>query len=259
MKIRALVADDQPLARERILALLADEDDVQVVGTAASGPETVQAVATLSPDLVFLDMQMPELDGIGVVEAVGPERMPPTIFVTAYDEYAIQAFEVHALDYLLKPFGRSRFQRALARAREHLKRNQADAIASRLVALVNELRAPPMNRVPSSDRLVVKAGGRVVFLDLDRIDWIEAEGNYVRLHAGSESYLQRDTMANVMARLGDERFFRIHRSRIVRIDLIRELRLAAGGDYDVILKNGLRLGLSRLYKDSLQEKLARGS
>jgi two-component system, LytTR family, response regulator len=243
------------MARERILALLSDEADVEVVGTAASGPETVVAIEALSPDLVFLDIQMPDLDGIGVVEAIGPDRMPPTIFVTAYDEYAIQAFEVHALDYLLKPFGRGRFQQALTRVRQHLQRDQADAIASRLVALVNELRTPS-NRATSVDRLVVKAGGRVVFLDLDRIDWIEAEGNYVRLHAGSESYLQRDTMTNVMARL-DDRFFRIHRSRIVRVDLIKELRLAAGGDYDVILTNGLRLGLSRLYKDALQERLAR--
>ena len=252
MKIRTVVADDQPIARQRILSLLADENDVEVVAEAASGPEVVAAVRRLSPDLVFLDMQMPELDGLGVIQAIGPERMPPTIFVTAYDEYAIQAFEVHALDYLLKPFGRVRFQAALARARKQLQQQRADALAGRLVALVDELRAPE----PKGERLIVRTGGRVVFVNTDQIDWVEAEGNYVRLHVATDSYLVRDTMANVMARLGEGRFFRIHRSRIVRVERIKELRLAPGGDYDVVLKTGLKLGLSRLYKEALQERLA---
>jgi len=254
MKIRTLVADDQPIARQRILALLSDEPDIEVIAEAASGLEAVDAVRRLAPDLVFLDMQMPELDGFGVIEAVGPERMPPTIFVTAYDEYAIQAFEVHALDYLLKPFGRGRFQKALMRARQQLERDRAEALARRLVALVEELRTPRR----AGERLMVRAGGRVVFVDTEQIDWVEAEGNYARLHVGQESYLLRETMANLMERLGHQRFFRIHRSRIVNLDRIRELRLAAGGDYEVVLKNGMRLALSRLYKDSLQERLARG-
>lgn len=254
MSIRTLVADDQPVARQRLLSLLTEEADIEVVGTAASGTEVVHAIERLWPELVFLDMQMPELDGFGVIEAIGPERMPATIFVTAYDEYAVRAFEVHALDYLLKPFGRMRFQKALARARQRLQREKADVLASRLVALVEELRAPSRQ----GERLMVRAGGRIVFVDAEQIDWVEAEGNYVRLHVASDSYLMRDTMINLMAHLSEDRFFRIHRSRIVRVDCIRELRLAAGGDYDVVLKSGVRLGLSRLYKDSLQERLAQG-
>jgi two-component system LytT family response regulator len=255
MKIRALVADDQPVARERLVSLLAEETDIDVVAAVSSGTEAVAAVRRFAPDLVFLDMQMPELDGIEVIETVGPDRMPPTIFVTAYDEYAIQAFDLHAVDYLLKPFGRSRFQKALGRARQQLRRDQAGALTERLMALVEQLRSP----VLAGERLMVRAGGRVVFVELDQIDWVEAEGNYARLHVAGESYLMRETMSNVLARLGDERFFRIHRSRIVNVARIKELRLAAGGDYDVILDSGVRLGLSRLYKDALQERLAKGT
>lgn len=249
------MADDQPIARQRLLSLLAEENDVEVVAEAASGPEAVAAVRQHAPNLVFLDMQMPELDGLGVIQAIGPERMPPTIFVTAYDDYAVQAFEVHALDYLLKPFGRTRFQAALARARQHLEHQRAGALAGQLVALVDQLRPA----APRGERLMVRSGGRVVFVDIDAIDWVEAEGNYVRLHIGDEAHLIRDTMANLLVRLGEDRFFRIHRSRIVRVDRIRELRLAAGGDYDVILKSGLKLGLSRLYKEALQERLSQGA
>lgn len=251
MTIRALVVDDQPLARERIVALLSPEADVQVVGVAASGVEAVNAVQALNPDLVFLDMQMPELDGFGVIEAIGPKQMPLTVFVTAYDEYAVRAFEVHALDYLLKPFGRTRFQQALQRAREHLARERNTALAARLSALVDELRTPGA----IGPRLLVRTGGRVRFVELDQIDWVEAEGNYVRIHVGDERHLLRETMAGMVSKLGDQ-FFRIHRSRIVNIARIKELRLAAGGDYDVTLTDGRRLGLSRLYKDALQERLA---
>jgi two-component system, LytTR family, response regulator len=254
MKIRAIVADDQPMARERLIALLSDERDVEVVATAASGPEVVEAVRRLSPDLVFLDMQMPDLDGMAVIETIEADRMPATIFVTAYDQYAIQAFDVHAIDYLLKPFGRTRFQKALAKVRAHLERDRAGALADRLMALVDELRTPQV----SGGRLMVRSGGRVVFINLDQIDWIEAEGNYVRIHAAGDSHVLRETMVSLSARLGDTRFFRIHRSRIVNVTKIKELRIAAGGDYDVILKDGRTLGLSRLYKDSLQQRLAAG-
>jgi two-component system LytT family response regulator len=254
MKIRAIVADDQPMARERLIALLSDERDVEVVATAASGPEVVEAVRRLSPDLVFLDMQMPDLDGMAVIETIGADRMPATIFVTAYDQYAIQAFDVHAIDYLLKPFGRTRFQKALAKARAHMERDRAGALADRLMALVDELRTPQA----SGGRLMVRSGGRVVFINTDQIDWVEAEGNYVRIHAAGDSHLLRETMVSLSTRLGDTRFFRIHRSRIVNVAKIKELRIAAGGDYDVILKDGRTLGLSRLYKDALQTRLAHG-
>jgi two-component system LytT family response regulator len=252
MKIRALIADDQPLARERLLALLASEPDVEVVGVATTGVEAAHLVNTVAPDLVFLDMQMPEMDGIDVVEAVGVDRMPLTVFVTAYDQYAIRAFELHALDYLLKPFGRARFQRALGRARVQLERAQAGTLAAQLLAAVVELRRP----TDSAGRVMLKLNGRVRFIDIDEIDWVEAEGNYVRIQVGEQSHVVRETLVQLQARLG-ERFFRIHRSRLVNLSRIKELRLGAGGDYDVILKNGVALTLSRLYRAALEERLLR--
>jgi two-component system, LytTR family, response regulator len=208
VSVRALVADDQPLARERLVSLLSAAPDVRVVGTAATGREAVDAIQAQAPDLVFLDVQMPELDGVAVIEAVGHERMPATVFVTAFDEFAIRAFEVHALDYLLKPFGRLRFEAALDRARRFLDRERAGELASRLAALLDDLKTPHAH----GERLMVRNGGRVAFVPVDQIDWIEAEGNYTRLHVGPEFHLQRETMGALLARLGDARFFRIHRS-----------------------------------------------
>ena len=251
--IRTVVADDQPMARERLTALLAQQPDVDVVATCASGAEAVSAIKAHRPDLVFLDMQMPELDGFGVIDAVGVDRMPPVVFVTAYDAFALRAFEVHALDYLLKPFGRDRFEQALDRARRHLERQRAGELATRLMALVEDVR--PAGGRP--DRLMVRSGARVVFVDADQIEWVEAEGNYVRLHAGSESHLVRDTMQSMERRLGPARFARIHRSRIVNLSRVRELRLVANGEYEAVLHAGVRLGVGRLYRDALQERLRR--
>jgi two-component system LytT family response regulator len=248
--IRTVIVDDQPMARERLIALLAGERDVQVVGSCASGTEAVGLIRATAPDLVFLDMQMPELDGFGVIEAIGAERMPTTIFVTAYAEHAVRAFEVHALDYLLKPFGRARLERALEHARQRLSAERTTAMAGRLLALADQMRGTPREQ-----RVIVRSGGRVQFISPDRIDWVEAEGNYVCLRVGAESFLVRDTMAGLGARLGAG-FFRIHRSTIVNVARIRELRLAAGGDYDVILKDGRMLPLSRLYRDALQARLS---
>lgn len=253
--IRTLVVDDQPLAIERLQTLLASQADVEVVGTARSGPEAVAAVTTLSPDLVFLDLQMPELDGFGVVEQVGAERMPLTIFVTAYDEHALRAFEVHALDYLLKPFGRLRLEQALARARRQLEVERTSALASRLVAMVENLRAPRR----SGPRLLVRSGGRVMYVPMEQIDWVEAEGNYSVLHVGTEAYRVRATMTALVEQLAPHGFARIHRSTLVNIQRVRELRVAAGGDYDVVLTTGTSLGLTRLYKEALQARLAQGS
>ena len=249
--IRTVIADDQPMARERLAALLSQEPDVEIVAACASGDEAVTAIQAHRPDLVFLDMQMPELDGFGVIERVGPDRMPSVVFVTAYDEFALRAFDVHALDYLLKPFGRQRFQKALERARQHLARERAGDLASRLLALVEEAR--PARR--QTERLVVRSGARLVFVDIRQIDWIEAEGNYVRLHAGGDSYLQRDTMQAMEKRLGADYFIRIHRSRIVNVERVRELRLVPGGEYEAVLQSGERLRVSRLYRDKLQERL----
>jgi two-component system LytT family response regulator len=254
MTIRVLVADDQPMARERLVSLLAAEPGVELAGTASSGPETVECIRQVSPDLVFLDLQMPGMDGFKVIEEVGVDRMPPTVFVTAYDEYAVRAFEVQALDYLLKPFGRQRFQSALGRARRHLQRERQGEMAGRLAELLRTGRPA----VASRERLLVKAGGRVSFVDVEQIDWVEAEGNYVRIHAGGQVHLMRETMNGLVASIGPQRFFRIHRSRIVNIARVKELLIAGGGDYQVVLSDGTRLGLSRLYRDALQQQLTNG-
>ncbi|HJT98661.1 MAG TPA: response regulator, partial [Rhodanobacteraceae bacterium] len=231
--IRTVIADDQPMARERLASLLQEEPDVEVVASCASGAEAVRAIEAHRPDLVFLDMQMPELDGFGVIDAVGPARMPSVVFVTAYDELALRAFDVHALDYLLKPFGRQRFQKALERAREHLARERGSELANRLVALVEDVR--PIRR--ASERIVVRSGARVLFVEIHNVDWVEAEGNYVRLHVGEESHLIRETMHAMEQRLGD-RFARIHRSRIVNIARVQEMRLVHNGEYEVLLRSG---------------------
>lgn len=252
--IRTLVVDDHPLAIERLQTLLASQEDIEVVGTARSGPEAVTAVATLAPDLVFLDLQMPDLDGFGVVEQIGADRMPLTVFVTAYDEHALRAFEVHALDYLLKPFGRLRLEQALGRARRQLEVERTSALASRLVAMVEDLRAPRR----SGPRLLVRSGGRVMYVPMDQIDWVEAEGNYSVLHVGSAAYRVRSTITALLEQLAPSGFVRIHRSTLVNIQRVRELRIAAGGDYDVILTTGESLGLTRLYKEALQARLAAG-
>jgi two-component system LytT family response regulator len=253
-KIRALVVDDEPMARDRVLSLLQHEEDVEVVGECADGTQAVAAIQNHAPDLVFLDVQMPGHNAFDVIEAVGAERMPPVIFVTAYDEYALKAFEVHALDYLLKPFGRDRFQQTLQHARSHVERRRAGDLGRKLLALVNDIKPEP----PRLERLVVKSGGRVFFLRTDEIDWIEAAGNYVRLHLGGESHLFRETMNHMEARLDSRQFVRIHRSRIVNTDRVKELQPWFNGEHVVILQNGTRLTLSRGYRDKLQEQLKRG-
>ena len=252
-KIRTLVVDDEPMGRERVLALLQQEDDVEVIGECSDGTQAIAAIQPHSPDLVFLDVQMPGANGFGVIDAVGAERMPNVIFVTAYDEYALKAFEYHALDYLLKPFNRDRFQETLKHARASLERRRAGDLGRRLLALVNDIKPD----APRLERLVVKSGGRVFFLRTDEIDWIEAAGNYVRLHLGEESHLFRETMNRMESRLDSRRFVRIHRSRIVNTERIKELQPWFNGEYVVILRNGTRLTLSRGYRDRLQDQLGK--
>ena len=250
-KIRTLVVDDEPMARERVLALLRQEQDVEVIGECGDGSQAVSAIQQQSPDLVFLDVQMPGCTGFDVIQTVGADRMPTVVFVTAYDEYALKAFEVHALDYLLKPFGKDRFQETLKHAREALDHRRAGDLGRRLLALVHDVKPEPQRQ----DRLVVKSGGRVFFLRTEEIDWIEASGNYVRLHLGEEGHLFRETMNNMEAKLDPRRFARIHRSRIVNIERIRELQPWFNGEYVVILRDGTRLTLSRNYRERLQEHL----
>ena len=253
-KIRTLIVDDEPMARERVAALLRQEEDVEVIGECGDGPQAVTAIQNQSPDLVFLDVQRPGCSGFDVIRGGGADRMPTVIFVTAYDEYALRAFEVHALDYLLKPFGRDRFRETLKHSRASLERRRAGDLGRRLLALVNDIKP----EAPKLDRLVVKSGGRVFFLRTEDLDWIEAAGNYVRLHLGDEAHLFRETMTHMEARLDTRRFVRIHRSRIVNTERIKELQPWFNGEYVVVLRNGTRLPLSRGYRDKLQERLGKG-
>jgi two-component system LytT family response regulator len=244
--LRALIVDDEPLARERIRTLLADEQDVEIAGECGDGESAVAAIRKLAPDLVFLDVQMPEMDGFGVLEQVGHSAMPVVVFVTAFDQYAVQAFEACALDYLLKPFDRERFSKAMSRVRIESGRRAAGDLDARLHALMDEWK----QRKKPPDRLVIRSGGRISFVRLDELDWLEAAGNYVRLHAGKEEYLYRMTMSQMETCL-PEKFVRIHRSSIVNIDRIKELHPLFRGDYAVILRSGHQLTLSKAYRDRL--------
>jgi len=252
-RTRVLIVDDEPLARERLRTLLGEEPAVEIVGEAANAAAAAESIAALSPDLVFLDVQMPGATGFDVIDAVGPEKMPFVVFVTAYDRYALKAFEVHALDYLLKPFDRERFKQALSRARQFSARHANGDLEKRLLAIVQDLR-PSATRM---DRFVVKSGGRVFFVRTDEIDWIEAAGNYVKLHIGNDTHLLRETMNAVEAKLDTDLFFRVHRSHIVNIERVRELQPWFNGEYVVFLKNGTRLTLSRGYREKLQERVGR--
>jgi len=254
-KIRTLIVDDEPLARERLAGLLAAEPDIEIIGQCRDGEEAVRAIVEQTPDLVFLDIQMPQMNGFEVIEAVGGEKMPLVIFVTAHDQHALRAFQVKALDYLLKPFDRDRFRDALQRARKQVEREDTGEIGRRLLALVKDLRRDQ----PRTDRLVVKSGGRLFFLRADEIDWVEAAGNYVRLHVGNTSYLLRETMNAIEARLDPEKFFRIHRCRIVNMERIQELQPWLNGEYAVLLRTGTRVTLSRGYREKLQERLKVGA
>ena len=253
-KIKVLVVDDEPLARERLTTLLSQEPDVELVTPARDGEEAITSIHDDSPDLVFLDVQMPQMNGFDVIEAVGSDKMPLVIFVTAYDQHALKAFQVRALDYLLKPFDRERFRQALTRAHQQLERSAGNGeIERRLAAIVNDLR-PPKAR---TDRFVVKSGGRIFFVRTGEIDWIEAAGNYVKLHVGNDSHLIRETMNAVEGKLSPDLFVRIHRCHIVNIEQVRELQPWFNGEYVVFLKNGTRLTLSRGYRERLQERVGR--
>ena len=248
MSIRTLIVDDEPLARERIRMLLEDQPDLEIVTESANGTEALREIQRLAPDLVFLDIQMPELTGFELLDHLDPARIPVIIFVTAYDQYALKAFEVCALDYLLKPFDRERFNRALARARTELDRRKAGQVNDQVLKLLSELQ----QRKKYLEKLIIRDGGRVFFLRADEIDWIEAAGNYVRLHTGKEEYLYRETMLNLEAQLNSERFVRIHRSAIVNIERIKELQPWFRGDYVIVLRDNQKLTLSRTYRGRLK-------
>ena len=252
-KIRTLIVDDEPLARERIADLLDGDAEFEIVGECGDGLAAVAAIEAHKPDLLFLDVQMPELDGFGVLEAI--EEAPVIIFVTAYDQYALRAFEVHALDYLLKPFDRERFDKALQRAKRQIARERAGAVNQELVALLADLKSRPK----PLERLVIKAGGRVFFLRVDEIDWIEAAANYVKLHVGKESHLLRETINGLAAKLDPDKFLRIHRSIIVNLERVKELQPWFHGDYVVILQDGTQLTSSRNYREHLRKLLGKSA
>ena len=254
--LRVLIVDDEPLARQRLLDLLAGREGIEVVGQATSGREAVEAIRTLQPDLVFLDVQMPGMTGLDVVRAIGPEQMPVTIFVTAYDQYALKAFEVAALDYLLKPFDDERFEQALTRARRLLKLREVEALRERLLQLLQDDH-PPVPAKPSKylERIAVEMRGQVRVIPVRQIDYITASGPYAELHVGDQVYVIREQMQTLEERLDPALFIRIHRSAIVRIDLIDVLLRGAGGRYAVRLKNGVRLKVSRSRREALERRL----
>ena len=252
--IKILIVDDEPLAREKIQGFLKENSEIEIVAECENGTEAISAIRAHAPDLIFLDVQMPEMGGLEVLEALPREITPLVIFVTAYDQYAVRAFEFHAVDYLLKPFDRERFEAALERAKSIFREKQTGGVDQRILALLEDLRTAPGKY---TERLVIKAGGRVFFLSTQEVDWIEAEGNYVRIHSASKSYLIRETISNLETELDPKEFLRIHRSTIVRIDRIQELQTWFHGEYRVLMRDGSELMLSRTYRDRLQEVLGK--
>lgn len=251
--IRVLLIDDEPLAREMIREMLEGDPSVEIVGECVNGEEAAGAIKAHVPDLLFLDVQMPEASGFEVLETIRNGHMPHVIFVTAYDQYAVRAFEVHALDYLLKPFDRERFEASWQRAKEHILKEKSGRIDERIITLLEELKAGSKYL----ERLVIKSGGRVSFLDVEEIDWIEAEGNYVSVHSGKKSHLLREAIGSLEAQLDPKKFRRVHRSAIVRIDRIKELQPWFHGEYRIVLHSGHELMLSRNYRENLQEALGK--
>ncbi len=247
MKIRTVIVDDESLGRERMRQLLQGEPEIEIAGECGDGRAAVEMIRDLVPDLVFLDVQMPELDGFGVLAALGPEPLPVVVFVTAHDQFALRAFEVHAIDYLLKPFDRERFRKALDRALNEVRSRAGGGLDQRLTALLKEIK-PAAKPV---DRLAVKTGDRVLLIKVAELDWIKAADNYVELHRGRETHLLRETLNALEARLPAEDFVRISRSVIVNRERVRELKPLFSGEYTVTLENGTELGLSRGYRDAL--------
>jgi two-component system LytT family response regulator len=270
-KIRALVVDDESLAREALLVMLNDDSEMEIIGECRNGKEAVTVIRHQSPDIVFLDIQMPEMDGFQVVEEVGATRMPVTIFVTAYDKYALRAFEAHALDYLLKPFDHDRFNTALQRAKTFVRQQKLGEISDSLFALLQDMKlktgeslAATDDKHPGSaaqkepiDRVVIKSSGRIYFLKIEEIDWVGGAGDYLSLHSGNQTHLIRETMGNFQTKLDSQKFLRIHRSTIVNIERIKDIQPLFKGDYVITLTSGIRLKASRGYRRELQALLGK--
>jgi two-component system LytT family response regulator len=263
--IRTLIVDDEPTARAAIRSLLADDPELEVVGECNDGGSAVREIGQANPELVFLDVQMPGMDGFRVLERIEePDRLV-VIFVTAYDQYALEAFDVNAVDYLLKPFSDERFRTALSRAKREVVQRRLGLASDRLLNLLESLgrgTTGPVEGTPAGPpnytrRLVIKTGGRIMILPVRDLDWIEAEGDYVKLHAGKAAHLLRDTMRHLETELDPSRFVRIHRSTIVNVERIKELQPYFRGEYVVVLHDGTNLKLSQGYKERLEGVLGR--
>jgi len=261
-KIRALIVDDEKPARRRLLDLLEKRAEVTVIGECSNGTDAVRTIREEQPDLLFLDIQMPMLSGFEVIHQIGLERLPVTIFVTAFDNYALRAFEVNALDYLLKPYSDERFGTCLTKALDFIRTHKREEMSTQLLSLLEQTQRDKFGSVPANgrqpqyvDRLLVKVAGRVIFLPTDEVTWIEAAGVYVQLHAGPRKYLHRCSLVELEKQLNPDRFVRIHRSTIVNTSSVKELYLQSHGDYTMILKDGTELKLSRSYRSKFQDCL----
>jgi two-component system, LytTR family, response regulator len=251
-ELRVLIADDEPLIRRGLGRMLSAEAGVKVVGMARHGGETLEMVERESPDLLFLDVQMPEVTGLEVAAALAGRSRPGIVFVTAFDRYAVEAFEHHAIDYLLKPFDEERLRTALTRARARLGTDDPASLAGRMAELIEQLRPPARYR----ERFIVRTGSRVVLVNAADIDWIEAADNYVRLHSGGERHLIRESLKQLETSLDPGRFVRIHRSAIVNLGQVKELRGLPSGDCTVVLRGGGAITLSRRYREEFERRAA---
>jgi two-component system, LytTR family, response regulator len=257
--LRTVIADDEHLARKKLRLLLESETGVKVVAECQDGQQTVHAVQTHKPDLLFIDIRMPHLDGFQVLEEIGADEMPAVVFTSAYDQFAIRAFEAHALDYLLKPFEAERLHHAVERARAELLKSHNRDLTARILDLISQRTQPKSDAGLANDRMVVRTAGKVIFLDVAEIDWIEAAANYVKLHVGPEWYTMREGIGRIAERLDAERFVRIHRSVIVNVQKIRELQPCDSGEYIAVLKNGKELSCSRGYHAHLQRLIGKNA
>ncbi len=252
-KIRVMIVDDEPIARRNIRALLSLDPDVEIISECGSGAKAVKLISASPPDLLFLDIQMPEMSGFDVLKKIDINLIPAIIFVTAFDQYALRAFEVHALDYLLKPFDDERFEQALQRAKSQIEQREAARLKKKLMALME---IEERDKSQYEEKFLIRSASRVFFVRADEIDWIEAADYYVRLHAGDHSHMLRETMAELEARLDPEKFLRIHRSAIVNLSRVREAQIK-GGECALILRDGTSLRLSRSRREQIEKILSR--
>jgi len=257
--IRTIIADDERLARRKLRILLGSEPQVEVVAECPNGRQTVSAIRSFRPDILLLDIQMPDLNGFDVLSEISSDEMPQVIFTSAYDQYAIRAFEAHALDYLLKPFDQDRLHAAIERASLEIRKSKDQEFTNRVLELLSTVKSQKKPTPEFEDRLAIRTNGRVVFLNLDEIHWVEAAANYVRLNTAKDSYLFRETISRISGRLNPADFVRIHRSMIVNVRRIKELIPVNSGEYVVVLNSGKELSCSRGYRANLQHLIAKNS